>query len=148
MCLRPLLATAGLLMLALLAGDVAGLRAADAVSPSRRAVMLVYVGAEDCAPCRTWRRGEWPVFRDSPAFDALAYREVVSPSLLDALKDEVWPMDLRRLRAGIPPGSGVPLWIVLADDTEVLRASGISQWKTDVLPTIWRLVRQPSRHGL
>jgi len=132
-------------MLALLAGDVAGFRAADGVSPPGRQVTLVYVGAEDCAPCRTWRRAEWPAFAGSLAFAALAYREVVSPSLLDALKDEVWPVDLRRLRAGIPPGTGVPLWIVLANDTEVLRASGISQWQADVLPTIRRLVQQPSR---
>ncbi|MGZ9072732.1 MAG: hypothetical protein ACXW3G_07420, partial [Rhodoplanes sp.] len=72
--------------------------------------MLVYVGAEDCAPCRAWQRDHAPSLQ-SPAFARLDYREVKSPSVLHLLKDEHWPADLRSLRSRLAPGDGVPLWL-------------------------------------
>src|SRR3974390_1215925 len=44
------------------------------------AVVLIYVGAEDCAPCRAWRRGPGAEFRASAEFLRLTYREVEAPT--------------------------------------------------------------------
>jgi len=102
---------------------------------------LVYVGADDCAPCKTWQRDQRTAFRESPEFRQLIYREVKSPTLFDVLNDGNWPEELRIYRRAIGRGTGVPLWLVVADDRIVLRSSGLSQWQDAVLPKIASLLR-------
>lgn len=109
--------------------------------PAAKDVMLVYVGAENCAPCDTWQQGPGDAFRRSADFGRLIYREVKSPSLFDVLKDENWPEDLRSYRRTIHPGAGVPLWLVIADGRLVTQSFGATQWKAAVLPTIKSLLR-------
>ena len=105
------------------------------------ALMLVYVGADDCAPCRIWQRGAGAEFRASPDFPRVTYREVRSPSLLDVLKDDYWPDDLRRYRDRLGQGAGVPLWLVISDQEVVERGMGPSQWASAVLPRLKSLLR-------
>ncbi|MBI3704365.1 MAG: hypothetical protein HY244_11110 [Rhizobiales bacterium] len=107
---------------------------------SQSQVTLVYVGADNCAPCDLWQRNQGSAFRNSAEFNRLAYREVKSPSLLDVLKDENWPADLRSYRQSIGRHAGVPLWLVIADDRLVLQSSGASQWQATVLPKIKSLL--------
>ena len=104
-------------------------------------VTLVYVGAENCAPCDIWQRNQGTAFRDSSEFHRLTYREVKSPSLLDVMKDDNWPEDLRAYRQTIGQHAGVPLWLVIADDRLVLQGFGATQWQTAVLPKIKSLLR-------
>jgi hypothetical protein len=109
--------------------------------PTRSDITLVYVGAEDCAPCRKWQREDGTAFRSSGEFAQITYREVKSPALFDLLKDEHWPQDLRRYRAILAPGAGVPLWFLLADGELVDQGFGAMQWKSTVLPKIRSLLR-------
>ncbi|MCF8477215.1 MAG: hypothetical protein K9G60_09295 [Pseudolabrys sp.] len=104
-------------------------------------VTLVYVGADNCAPCVTWQRNERTTFRGSPEFRRLAYREVKSPTLFDVLADENWPVELRAYRQTISQRAGVPLWLVIADDRIVLQSSGLTQWQAAILPKIKSLLR-------
>jgi hypothetical protein len=106
-----------------------------------RAVTLLYVGAEDCAPCRSWRRGAGAAFRASPEFRRVSYREVESPTVLELLKDEYWPDDLREYRGRLERGAGVPLWLVISDREIVERAFGESQWASAVLPKLKSLLQ-------
>lgn len=113
---------------------------ADLPAKKPERVVLVYVGADDCAPCRTWQRDHAPTLR-SPAFTRLIYREVKSPRLLDVMKDDYWPDDLRPLQTQLGPGAGVPLWLVIADGAIVGRGRGASEWSRTVLPILQSLVR-------
>ena len=103
-------------------------------------LVLVYVGADDCAPCRTWQRDQAPTLR-SPIFARLIYREVKSPRLLDVMKDDYWPDDLRPLQTQLGPDAGVPLWLVIADGAIVGRGRGASEWNRTILPILQSLVR-------
>ena len=114
------------------------------LSPAPAAVQgltLVYVGAEDCAPCSSWQGGEGAKFRASPEFARIVYREVKSPTSRDVLNDDHWPDDLRGYRNRLGRGAGVPLWLVIADDEIVERGFGASQWHSAVLPKIKSLLR-------
>jgi hypothetical protein len=104
-------------------------------------VTLVYVGAENCAPCDIWQRNQGTAFHGSAEFRRLAYREVKSPSLFDVLKDNNWPEDLRVYRQAISPAAGVPLWLVIADDQLVMQSFGLAQWQETVLPKLKSLLR-------
>ena len=133
----------------MLAALLAGAIASDALhrdwfaprAPNSRDLLLLYVGADDCAPCRTWQGGVGATFRSSLEFTRVSYREVKSPTLLDVLKDDHWPEDLREYRDQLGPASGVPLWLVIADRKIVERGFGASQWHGAVLPTLKFLLR-------
>lgn len=103
--------------------------------------MLVYVGADDCAPCRAWQRDDGAMFRLSPEFARLTYREVKSPILFDILKDKYWPDDLRGYRDRLGRGAGVPMWLVISDREIVEQRFGATQWQAAVLPKIRALLR-------
>lgn len=102
---------------------------------------LVYVGAENCAPCENWQHNQGIAFRNSVEFQRLAFREVKSPSVFDVLHDNYWPEDLRPYRQSISRSAGVPLWLVIADDQLVMQGAGISQWQESVFPKIKSLTR-------
>ncbi len=108
---------------------------------NRHDVTLVYVGAEDCAPCRSWQRGAGAAFHASPEFPRVSYREVKSPTVLNLLKDEYWPDDLRKYRNRLDRRAGVPLWFVVADHEIVEQSFGERQWVDAVLPKLKSLLR-------
>jgi len=105
-----------------------------------RDIMVLYVGAEDCAPCRVWQRSLGADFRASPEFARLSYREVKARTLFELLNDEVWPAELRIYRARIDRTMAVPMWLVLADGKVVTQSFGASQWEGTVLPTLRVLI--------
>src|SRR5262245_56668807 len=104
-------------------------------------VTVLYVGADDCPPCRAWQTGEGATFRASPEFSLLTYREVKSPTLIGVLNDENWPDDLRRYRDGIDRSAGVPMWLVIVRSDVVGRGFGPTQWREAVLPKVKSLLR-------
>ena len=116
--------------------------ACHAGKPARaKDVMLLYVGAEDCAPCRAWQNGEGAAFLASAEFPRITYREVKSPHLLDVLKDENWPDEIRLYRDGLRRSDGVPLWLVVSDHEIVEQRFGAAEWRASILPKIKSLLR-------
>lgn len=98
---------------------------------------VVYVGADDCAPCIRWRRERKPEFQASLAFERVEYREIIATNLATALEDKFWPESLRHLRAVVQKGGGgVPYWIVMRQGRVVAAAGGESAWKSRIWPLI------------
>ena len=121
---------------------VATLLVARTRPPTRTAnLLLVYVGAEDCAPCRAWQRGDGATFRNSADFTRLTYREVKPPHLHDVLKDENWPEDIRGYRDYLKRSDGVPLWLVILDEDVVMQRFGAAAWRSKVLPRVKSYLR-------
>jgi hypothetical protein len=123
--------------IAALAAIVAALLVLQAQPQGRAAnLLLIYVGAEDCAPCRAWQRGDGATFRSSADFNRLTYREVKSPYLREVLEDENWPEDIRGYRDRLKRSDGVPLWLVVLDDKVVVQRFGATAWRSKILPRI------------
>jgi hypothetical protein len=113
-----------------------------AAAPARGSeIMLLYVGAEDCAPCRAWQGSERAAFLASADFPRITYREVKSPHLLDLLKDENWPDEIRSYRGSLRRSDGVPLWLVVSDREIVEQRFGAAEWHANILPKIKSLLR-------
>ncbi len=100
------------------------------------AITVVYVGAEDCAPCRTWRKDERPAFLGSGVFQNITYREVIASRLYDLLAEAQWPADLEFLRQQVRTRPGAPQWFVVQDGRVITWESGLSAWRRAVWPTI------------
>lgn len=104
-------------------------------------IMVLYVGAEDCAPCRAWKSGDGAVFFASQEFARITYREVKSPHLQDVLNDENWPGEIRTYRDSLQRSDGVPLWLVVSNHEIVEKQFGAAQWRANVLPKIKSFLR-------
>lgn len=102
------------------------------------ALLLLYVGAEDCAPCLVWRREHKPGFLRGSDPERVRYREVIAPRIAQALDERTWPVDLRPFRAGAAAQRGLPLWLVVRGDRILATAGGLSSWRTRVLPLLRR----------
>jgi len=140
-CRRARVAWLCLGAVAALAMIIATHLVAQARPPSRAAsLLLIYVGAEDCAPCRAWQRGDGAAFQNSADFARLVYREIKSPLLRDVLKDANWPEDIRSYRNHLKQGDGVPLWLIVSDDN-VAQIFGAAAWRSKILPKIKLYVR-------
>lgn len=99
-------------------------------------LMLIYVGAEDCAPCRAWQKDDGVDFRRSIEFSRIRYREVKSQRLHELLSDAYWPEELRIYRSRLKPSDGVPLWLIVSGDAVVAQHFGAQGWRTSVLPAL------------
>jgi hypothetical protein len=104
-------------------------------------VMLLYIGAEDCAPCRAWQKGDRAALLASAELARITYREVRSPHLEDVLNDENWPKDIRDYRSRIRRSDGVPLWLVVADHAVVEQQFGANAWQERILPAVKSYLR-------
>ena len=104
-------------------------------------IMLLYVGADDCAPCRAWQKGDGASFLASAELPRIQYREIKSPHLIDVLNDGNWPEDLRIYRSQLKRSDGVPLWLVVSGHEIVERKSGAAAWRENILPKIRGLLR-------
>lgn len=108
------------------------------VASSQSSLTLVYVGADDCAPCKVWQRDK---IGDVAKFPRVTFREVKSPTLLDVMKDDYWPEDLRPFRAKLVKGAAVPLWLVVLDGEIVVQSHGLAQWEKTIVPHLRGLSR-------
>lgn len=99
-------------------------------------VTLLYVGAEDCGPCRVWRREHKPGFLAGLNRARVTYREVIAARTAAAFDEASWPEDLHDERRLAMKVGGVPQWLVLREGRPVLAAGGLSQWQSRVLPLI------------
>lgn len=99
-------------------------------------LMLIYVGADDCAPCRAWQNADAAAFRTSAEFSRISYREVKSPHLHDVLSDEHWPEEIRAYRSRLKRSDGVPLWLIVSGDEVIAQAFGAAAWNASVLPAL------------
>jgi hypothetical protein len=109
------------------------------------ALTVVYVGAEDCGPCRAWRRDMRPAFVDSDAFSRLRYREIIAERLRDLLTQPDWPADLAELRERVRLLPGAPQWFVLRGDRILASGAGLSAWQSEIWPAIRTQVRRDPR---
>lgn len=127
---------------AALAAVVTALLGAATPSPAQAGpVTLIYVGAEDCAPCRVWQNGDGAQFRQTAEFARIGYVEVKSPVLHDILKDEYWPEPVRGYRDLLKRSDGVPLWLVVSDGKVIEQRFGPTAWRASILPSIKAALR-------
>lgn len=132
----------GLLALAAATAIIAAIPGARAPSPARAGdVMLIYVGADDCAPCRVWQNGDGAEFRQSSEFTRIAYVEVKSPRLHDVLRDDHWPEKVRAYRDSLKRNDGVPLWLLVSNGKVIEKRFGPAAWHASMLPSIKSALR-------
>ncbi|MEZ5822494.1 MAG: hypothetical protein R3D82_16975 [Xanthobacteraceae bacterium] len=139
---RMRVVVSGLLALAAATAIIAAVPVAPTPTAARAAdITLIYVGADDCAPCRVWQSGDGVTFRQSSEFTRIAYVEIKSPRLHDLLKDEHWPEKVRAYRDSLKRSDGVPLWLLVSNGKVIAQRFGPAAWRASMLPSIKSALR-------
>ena len=121
-----------------LAGALLGLVIARPVDAAR--IQVIYIGAYNCPPCKTWELFSEPAWRKTPEAKQVELRTIKVPFFTNTGSDNAWPEDLRWVRDRTNARSGTPRFIVVVDDRIVGTAFGTNGWSQHVVPLIVRLV--------
>jgi hypothetical protein len=127
-------------------GSPNGKRQLASGSPVKpREILVLYVGAYDCAPCGGYELNVRPVFLASPEGKAVTYREVKSGTYRSTMREADWPEDVRWIRELGAARGGTPRFIVAVDRVILRNVTGVGNWNSDALPLIQRLVAMQQR---
>lgn len=92
-------------------------------------LQVIYIGGQDCPPCRRWittYRDRWLA---SSEFRQIAWVEVEPPHLKEAYQERHWPEALRPVLAQVPRKSGTPRFLIVTEGRIVSNEFGISKWR-------------------
>ena len=91
-------------------------------------LQVIYVGGQDCPPCRRWRAAYEAQWLASPEFKQVAWIELESPRLREAYQERYWPGELRAVLEQLPKKSGTPRFLIVKDGRVVSNQFGGSKW--------------------
>ncbi len=125
-----------------LGGVVGASLAAPALIKSAAAsgggIAVVYISAEDCAPCRAFEASDWPQWQASPLSQRVRFLRAHAPKTTQAYQTKYWPSEARSF-AGAVKVPVVPSFILANNGGVVLVGSGLVGWRNQVLPEIRRI---------
>jgi len=126
---------------ALLAAACAETRGAGEAArrAAHRGVTFVYVGADDCPPCLTWRKTELPKFEASPLRRDVDFHAIFAARWSYVADPYYWPAELAWLRADAELKRGAPQFVVARDGKVLLRSFGTASWNSQVQPLLLKL---------
>ena len=86
-----------------LGSALAGLVALPAASPATAAsnVLIVYVYADDCAPCQIFAAQDWPQFLASPVSKSVKFIKTHAPKTTQAYQAKYWPPEARPYHSAV-----------------------------------------------
>jgi hypothetical protein len=110
-------------LFASLAASAAGSRAR---ATSR--VQVIYIGGQDCPPCRRWIASYKESWLASPEYRQVAWVEVEPAHLKEAYQERRWPDALRPVLAQVPGKWGTPRFLIVEDGRIVSNQVGVTKW--------------------
>jgi hypothetical protein len=101
-----------------------------ASSPARADsnVDVLYIGGQDCPPCRRWRASYHNKWLASHEFQKVDWFEIEPMHLKEAYDERHWPRGLRAVLAQVPRKSGTPRFLIVNDGKIVSNHLGVSSW--------------------
>jgi len=110
-----------------------------AAKAAHHGVTFVYIGADDCPPCLTWRKRELPKWEASATRQKVESRQILAAHYSYVSDPYYWPADLLWIKDDTQLTRGAPQYVVAKDGKVLLRTFGTGSWPTEVLPLLQRL---------
>ena len=105
--------------------------AASAAAGTARAtpnLQVIYVGGQDCPPCRRWAATYKERWLASAEYRQVTWYEIDPPRLREAFQERHWPAALWPVLGQVPQKWGVPRFLIVADGRIVSNEFGVSKW--------------------
>jgi hypothetical protein len=130
----------------LLVGALAGSLPLPATVEASAATMIIYVHADDCAPCHIFQAQDWPQFKASPVSRAVHFVRTTAPKTTQAYQVKYWPSEARPFHSAVKVPI-VPSFILVRQRQVVLVGNGIVGWRNQVLPQLHQFAASSSEAG-
>jgi hypothetical protein len=105
--------------------------------------LVVFLGDQASAECRSWRSQWEPLFVSSPGYKKLDYRTVYPADSSLLLRQDAWPPHLRWVLDtflasddGIQRGKVTPRFFLVQNRQITFTATGIAGWRDAMWPMI------------
>ena len=113
---------------------------AEAKRTTSNELMVIYVCADDCGPCRVFEAEDMPRWMASPLARSVRFVRARAPKSSQAFQSKYWPSEARpymsAFRAPI-----VPSFMFVAGGNVVAMGAGLSGWRQQTLPQVQNMVR-------
>ncbi len=128
--------------LALATAATAAAHSATAAVPRAASgdLMVIYVGAHDCAPCRTFEAEDMPRWQASGLSSTVRFIRVVAPKTSQAFNPRYWPNEAKPY-LGAFTAPIVPSFMLVANGSVVATGGGLRNWRQLTLPKLEQLAR-------
>lgn len=113
---------------------------ANAKATPHTEMMVIYVGAADCAPCKVFEAEDLPRWMASPLARSVRFVRTQAPRTTQAFQARYWPREARpylsAFRAPI-----VPSFMFVAGGNVIATGAGLNGWRQQTLPQVQQMVR-------
>jgi hypothetical protein len=113
---------------------------AEAKRTAGAELMVIYVCADDCGPCRVFEAEDMPRWTASPLARSVRFVRARAPKTSQAFQAKYWPSEARpymsAFRARI-----VPSFMLVAGGNVVTMGAGLNGWRQQTLPQVQNMVR-------
>lgn len=103
-------------------------------------LMVIYVCAADCGPCKVFDAEDLPRWMASPLARSVRFVRTSAPKTTQAFQAKYWPKEARpylsAFRAPI-----VPSFMFVAGGNVVATGAGLNGWRQQTLPQVQQMVR-------
>jgi hypothetical protein len=126
-----------------LALGLAGLPLLGAATPlcaQPSSLQFLFVGADDCEPCRRWHSDEGHWWQSSPEFSRVDTLFIRARRTRHAYDDAYWLPHLRRFRDMPGAPRATPAYFVVRNDQLLLAAAGYTAWRREIYPALREMV--------
>ena len=95
---------------------------------ARSAPEVIYIGGQDCPPCRRWTATYKERWFASTEYRQVSWLEVEPPHLKEAYQQRHWPEPLWPVLEQVPRKSGTPRFLIVMRGRIVSNEIGVSSW--------------------
>jgi hypothetical protein len=103
-------------------------------------MMVIYVCAVDCGPCKVFEAEDLPRWMASPLARTVRFVKAQAPKTTQAFQSKYWPKEakpyLSAFRAPI-----VPSFMFVAGGNVVATGAGLAGWRQQTLPQLQQMAR-------
>jgi hypothetical protein len=111
--------------------------ALSSLSPAQAATRtIVYIGAEDCKPCRQWEATHQKAFAEQCAERGVKFRAIRVATMRNIREARYWPSDLRPLLARFADRSGTPHFLAVRNGEIIVNVYGIGKYQREIAPLL------------
>jgi hypothetical protein len=103
-------------------------------------LMVIYVGADDCGPCRTFEAEDMPRWEASPLSNSVRFVHAKARKSSQAFNARNWPQEARPF-AGAFQSPIVPSFMLVQNGNVVSVGAGIRSWRQQTLPKLEQMAR-------
>jgi hypothetical protein len=113
---------------------------AEAKLAANSDLMVIYVCADDCGPCRVFEAEDMPRWMASSLARSVRFVRARAPKTAQAFQAKYWPSEARpymsAFRAPI-----VPSFMFVAGGKVVASGAGLAGWRQQTLPQVQQMVQ-------